>query len=443
MRMTRADCVPIAIALLAVTLLLFGVIPAVSGGASAHYALGFADDYDQLALSLVNGAGYRLGPGLGETMLREPGYPLFLAGVFAVLHYGIEAARVANLALAAAAALLLWHLAIRITRDRRIGTVAVLLFLFHPGTLIALARGGVELLFITAVLAFLLLLYRALDTERAAPFLLAGLALGAAVLIRSTPLLLPVVLIPCLILLAPAGARIRRLLHGAALAAGMLMAISPWILRNYALSGQFVPTATVQGVAAQEGQYTCERMPPGRRFQALQREAAAQRNQTAAGLGLRFKPGYYQYFYSAMDELAFNRALLASTAERYREHPQLLARCAGANLLKFWFLGKNGLATSLNLALQLPLLVLAVAGLVAVHRRHGFAVWTPVGLFIAYVVGVHAPVIAHARHSVPLIPLLAIFAGAALLFGWRRLRRARARRAVSNAGSDAGQLAGV
>lgn len=432
----------LAAALLASALLLFVAVPAASDLASSHYALGFADDYDRLALSIANGEGYRLGPALGETMLREPGYPLFLAGVFSLLGYSIEAARAANLLLAGLAAVLLWLLARRIAPDPLVGAVAVALFLLHPAMLVAEARGGVEVLFIAAVLGFLLLLYRALDADRAMLFLASGLTLGVAIMIRSTPLLFPLVLTPCLLLAAPAGTRIRRLGQCTLLALGAAAVMSPWIVRNYALSGHFVPTATVQGVAAQEGQYTCERMPPGQRFQALQREAAAQRNARAAALGVPFKPGYYQYFYSAADEHAFNRALMSDTLEHYRSRPGLLARCAGMNLLNFWFLGKNALATGLNIALQLPLLALAVAGALLLHRRYGAAAWVLPALLVAYVVGVHAPVIAHARHSVPLLPLLSLFAAVTLVTAGRRL--ARRRHDLSSAPARGGQgLAGA
>jgi 4-amino-4-deoxy-L-arabinose transferase-like glycosyltransferase len=435
----KAFYYPLTAGLLASALLLFVAIPAATEIASSHYALGFADDYDRLAVSLANGEGYRLGPALGETMLREPGYPLFLAGVFSLLGYSIEAARVANLLLAGIAAALLWLLARRITRDRLVAGLAVLLFMLHPAMLIAEARGGVEVLFITAVLGFLLLLYRAVDTDRTALFLISGLALGIAVLIRSTPLLFPIVLGPCLLLVAPAGARIRRLGQCMVLVLGMTAVMLPWIVRNYGLSGHFVPTATVQGVAAQEGQYTCERMPPGQRFQALQREAASQRNARAARLGVPFKAGYYQYFYSAADELAFNRALTSDTLQHYRSQPGLLARCAGMNLLNFWFLGKNAVATGLNAVLQLPLLALAVAGIVLLHRRYGIAAWALPALLIVYVVSVHAPVIAHARHSVPLLPLLSIFAAAALVHAWQRLALLRR----LPAGSTPRRMAGI
>lgn len=396
-------------------LVLFGVLPALESGAFAtHYKLGFADDYDLIANSLATGHGYRLGPDLAQTMIREPGYPLLLAGVFKLFGYGLEGARLANLLLTFIAALLAWRLALRVTGERLAGLVAVAIFLLHPGTLIAEARGGVEIPFMCAVLAFFVLLYRAIDADRRAPYFLAGLALGATVLVRSTPLFFPLLLVPYLVWTAPQGARGRRLAQCALMIAGMALAMSPWIARNYSVSGLFVPSATVLGVAAQEGQYTCERISLGRGHELLQAQAAEERNRLAASLGMKFKGDFYQYFYTAADEIAFNRTLAERSFGRYREEPALLARCVAQNLVHFWVLGKNGLATGLNAALQLPLLALAIAGFVILRRRAAFASWAPIALFVVYVLAVHVPLMAHARHSIPLVPFLAIFAGAAL-----------------------------
>jgi 4-amino-4-deoxy-L-arabinose transferase-like glycosyltransferase len=280
-------------------------------------------------------------------------------------------------------------------------------------------------LFVFAVLGFLLLLYRAAEADRHRLFFLAGLALGAVVLIRSTPMLFPLVLVPYLVLSAAPEARRRRLAQGGFLVLGMAAVMSPWVARNYVLSGHLVPTASVQGVAAQEGQFTCERLSFGRGFEALQHQAAAERQRIAAELGLRVKSNtsYYQYFHTVAEEHAFNGALLESSFARYRNNPALLARCAAGNVLHFWFLGKNGLATAINVGLQLPLLALALAGLGLLWRSAPLIAWAPVALFIGYIWAVHLPVIAHARHSVPLVPLLAIFAATALVAAWRHLAR--------------------
>jgi 4-amino-4-deoxy-L-arabinose transferase-like glycosyltransferase len=416
---------------------LFVVLPGVAGSASGYYALGFADDYDILANSLATGRGYRLAPQLEETMMREPGYPLLLAGVFKALGYHLWSARLANLLLAGGAALLLWHLAMRVTRDDKVALLATLAFLLHPGTVVAQARGGVEILFVFGLLGFLLLVYRAIEADRHRLFFLAGLALGAVVLVRSTPLLFPLLLVPYLVATATSESRLRRLAQGGVLFLGMATVMLPWVARNYMLSGHLVPTASVQGVAAQEGQYTCERLSFGRSFEELQHEAAAERQRIAAALGfnVKSKTSYYQYFHTVAQEHAFNGVLLERSFARYREDPALLARCAAGNVLHFWFLGKNGLATAINMVLQLPLLALAFIGLRLLWRSAPLSAWAPIALFIGYIWAVHMPVIAHARHSIPLVPLLAIFAATALMAAWQRLKDHRLARATRPVGA--------
>jgi hypothetical protein len=116
---------------------------------------------------------------------------------------------------------------------------------------------------------------------------------------------------------------------------------------------------------------------------------------------------------------------MQQTVARYRDDPVLLARCAGANLFHFWFLGKNAVATALNVGIQLPLLALALTGVFVLARRRPAAAWAPLALFVTYVVAVHLPIIAHARHGIPLVPFLGVFAAAALVAAWQRLSAGR------------------
>lgn len=405
----------IVTALALTAIVLFLIIPAAGKAASGQYKLGFADGYDRIASSIAGGTGYRLAPELGETMMREPGYPLLLAAAFRVFGRTIESARVLNLVLAALAAWMLWRLALRITGEPRVALAAVGLFLAHPGTIVAEARGGVEMVFTCALVAFLAALYWAMEADRGKRYFAAGLVLGVAVLVRSTPLLFPLILTPYLVLSAPRPARARRLAQCALLVTGVVLVMSPWVARNYLVSGEPVLTATVLGVSAQEGQYTCQRLEWASNHKALQTEAAHERNRIATQLGLRFQPAFYQYFYSPREEFAFHRALLAQVLVRYQESPALLARCVGQNAFNFWFLGQNGLSTVLNLAVQGPLLILSVAGIVALRRRRPTAALVPVLLFAGYLMAVHLPIMVHARHSVPLVPFLAVFAAAALV----------------------------
>jgi hypothetical protein len=199
--------------------------------------------------------------------------------------------------------------------------------------------------------------------------------------------------------------------------------MSPWIIRNYRLVRKFVPTATVAGVAAQEGLYTCENGSSGQPFFLAQTRAGLERAQLANQLGLPFKGPYYQLFYTPQDEITFNQALLRGVSNEYRSHPELLARCATKNLFfNFWFLGKTRRSTLLNIVVQAPLLGLALAGVVVLWKRRVLRKTAIILLYILYIPAVGSLIIAHARHSMLIVPFLAILAAASLVSAWRALR---------------------
>lgn len=412
--------------------LLFGAIPLFAQKLAGTYGITFADDYDKLAHSLATGSGYRFAPDLPPTLMREPGYPLFLAGVFVTLGHSLEAARAANFALAFCICLLVFSLAARFSTDRLVPGMAALIFLFHPGTIIAEARGGVELLFIFGLLLFVLALLEVARRNTVAAYAVAGAALGLVALIRSTLLLFPLLLL--FYFLAVGGGMRKRgvvTLKVVVLMATALLTMSPWIVRNYLLVGQFVPTASVQGVAAQSGQYICTHMGLDKRMQDVDAEAAEARNDLARRWNYRFEPSYYQYFYSPADEMNFNRQLFGRVMDEYREKPSLLLKCASSNLFNFWFAGKSWTSTLLNVVVQLPLLCLSVFGFVRIWKRGGGRDAAMVlGLLVLYLWGVHTLVLAQARYSIPLVPLLSIFASITLVGWWRRWQDGRSLRAA-------------
>jgi 4-amino-4-deoxy-L-arabinose transferase-like glycosyltransferase len=384
--------------------------------------VGFEDGYDLIANNLDTGAGYRFDADMSKTMMREPGYPLFLAGVFKIGGYHIEAARVANLLLVIGIAFMMLRLTRRVVDDGKTPAIATALFLLLPGTIISEARGGVEIIFIFVLMAFMLLLYDAVEKGDVWRYLIAGIALGVVVQVRSTPLFFPAfLLVYLLIAVRNSSERLKPVLNVSVLVLGMAIVMLPWVIRNYALVHQLVPTASVQGVAAQEGQYTCEHLSFGNDFYAVQRGAGRERSELAKELGLRYEGiYYYQVFYDARDEVAFNKALLQRTETAYREDPALLGKCVAKNLVNFWFLGKTWQATEMSALMQIPLLGLAANGIWLLFKRRQLSKMGIMLMFAAYIVAVHVPIIAHSRHSVPISPFLAILAGVSLLSIWEK-----------------------
>lgn len=404
--------------------ILFALLPLSANILPPNYGVGFGDLYDLIATNLAQGIGYRVEPSTSETMMREPGYPLFLVGVFRIGGYHIETARLANLMLAFGIAFMMINLTRRVVENEMTALIATLLFLFHPGILIAEARGGVEIAFIFVVVLFMMAIHHAVVKGNPWRYFVAGLVLGIVVLVRSTPFLFPVFLLAYLFLAESSTRnRLKLVSNIGVLVLGMAIVMSPWVIRNYMLVQEFVPTSTVQGVAAQEGLYTCQHLSFEREFRAVQQEAALERNESASQLKVPFVGYYYQYFYSARDEIAFNKSLLWRVGMEYRQSPSLLVRCVGKNLLNFWFLGKTWRSTWLNALIQLPLLGLALNGIHVLWKR---GLLRRVGImltFIIYLVAVHAPIIAHARHSIPVVPFLTILASVSLISIWHRTER--------------------
>jgi len=393
------------------------VLPKFTGDVSPLYGLNsYPDGYDQIATNLVEGHGYRFYPDTARTLMREPGYPFFLAGLFLVFGFGFTAVKVANMALGVGAAWLMTCIARKLSNSKLLIFGSPLLFLFHPGTLIAESRGGIEVIFTFLITLFMLTLYKAIKGNRGLDYVVSGGVLGLAVLVKSTPLLFPLVVLAYLLIFERQ--RIPKLAmcwNVALMVIAMFVVLSPWILRNYFLVGKFVPTASVLGVSAHAGQYICSHLSSDKRWLDLDRAAARERSKRARELGYPFQDGYYQYFYSSDDEVKFSSYLLRGVIAEYQNSPMLFIRCVRSNLFNFWFAGKTWKSTTVNLVVQLPLLLLALVGTGLSIRNKKLKPIAPMILLILYVTAVCLPILAQARYSIPLIPFLSLLACFALV----------------------------
>jgi 4-amino-4-deoxy-L-arabinose transferase-like glycosyltransferase len=409
------------VAFLIQAVLLLSITPEITKSFSKIYGLGFADDYDKLALNLAEGNGYRFYPDTAETLMREPGYPLFLAAVFKISGYSLQAARFANLVMAFGIAWLIAQLARRVSSSDVATLSAPLLFLFHPGIVVAIVRGSVEILFILLLIIFMVLLYRAMESGDRKQYFLAGGVLGLGILVRSTILLFPVFLAGYALFVYRGKRRNwKTIANIGILVLAMVMVMMPWVVRNYLVVNQFIPTASVQGVAAHAGQYICKNLSFENGFQILDDDAARERAKLASSLGYPFRDGYYQYFYSSKDEVAFNKFLLRKVVNEYFESPKLFLKCTTANLFNFWFAGKTWRVTGLNVIVQLPYLALFIVGACLAIRSGRGAIVFPMILIIIYLISVHSPIHAQARYSIPLVPFMSIFAGVVIEKLWER-----------------------
>jgi 4-amino-4-deoxy-L-arabinose transferase-like glycosyltransferase len=399
-------------------ILLFVAIPKLSSRLRHSYNQEiYTDGYDQLAWNLAEGRGYRMYADTSETMMREPGYPILLAGIFAAFGRNFAIVTLANMLMAFAISVVLLRLSGEIIGDPVIALLPPLIFLLHPAILIAESRGGIEILYALFLALFMSMLHAAIKTGRSMRYIACGGILGLTLLVRSVPLLFPILLLFYFLVFdepmnQSAPAKFRNITF---MIVAMLLVLSPWIIRNYLLAGKFVPTASVLGVSAQAGEYVFTHGTGQEdRFQ-LDGQAAQERNALARRLGYPFKEGYYQCFYSSKDELEFSSYLFHRVASDYRSKPKLFARFVVSNLGAFWTGGKTASAERMNKILQIPLLALGLIGLMIFWREGRLKVVAPLVLLIGYSMAISAPILAQARYSVPVVPYVAILASIPLL----------------------------
>jgi hypothetical protein len=180
-----------------------------------------------------------------------------------------------------------------------------------------------------------------------------------------------------------------------------------------------VPTATVSGIAIQTGEYVCRNRDTGHTLQELDFAARLERGEIARAAGYRFEDNFFPFFFSAKDEVEFNRDLTKRVVDYYLSNPTVFLQCASSNLLNFWIAGKKPGVSALNALLQIPYLLLALWGAVwLVRKAGGVAYVTPIALIVVYHMAISSVSMAQARYTVPLVPLLAVLGAEPLKELW-------------------------
>jgi 4-amino-4-deoxy-L-arabinose transferase-like glycosyltransferase len=185
------------------------------------------------AKSIAAGHGYSI---LGHPTAFFPvGWPGFLAGLFLFTGPSFATIEVLNLFLWSASSGLVYALGRRLG-GRAVGLVAGILVAVAPTITIYAMRASSEALFIPLLLIVCLLLTAQRKTPSLRRAAIAGVLLGAAILVRSTAELLPLVLPLWLLLRRPRRESWRAALI-LAIASGLVLV--PWAVRNEAVMHSF------------------------------------------------------------------------------------------------------------------------------------------------------------------------------------------------------------
>jgi 4-amino-4-deoxy-L-arabinose transferase-like glycosyltransferase len=214
-----------------------------------------AAEYDQYAWNVAQGRGYRgVSPDVSDhdhlTAYRPPGTSLVWAGLYVVFGHRYAVVRVLNCVLGGVSVLLLLHIGF-VSFRKEVAWAAAVVWAVFPTSVFYSAELSSESLMLVFLLGFVLSTLQFGLRPSLMGALRAGMLLGLTLLVHpSKAFLVPIVLVWALW-------QFQRNLKQCALSGVILVTalcmLSPWVIRNYRVFGEFIPFSTLGGSTLLQG----------------------------------------------------------------------------------------------------------------------------------------------------------------------------------------------
>ncbi|MBW2389484.1 MAG: tetratricopeptide repeat protein [Deltaproteobacteria bacterium] len=383
------------------------------GSALLEFVLGDAKNYVAWGLDIASGNW--LGD---ETFYQAPLYPYFLGSLFSIFGEDLFAVRIFQLFVGAASCALLSLAGWRFFSKSAGIAAGFMLAIYAPAFYAdAMIQKSVLDIFLVCMSLWLLSVISTRLDGRACLGL--GLALGTMMLSRENALVFPFVLVPWL-LLRDGRSRRQRSTMVALFLTGISLVLFPVALRNWVVGGEFHLTTSQFGHnlyignnPAADGTYAP--LLPGRGDPRIERQDAIDLAESA--LGRTLTPSEVSGFYteralryiredpidwlalmSRKVALVFTSIEMVDTEDQYTHAESSVVLQLAGTLFHFGVLAP-----------------LAVLGLIITWRRR--AILVPLYLLFAAYTATLVVFYVFARYRLPLVPFLALFAGAGVTKG--------------------------
>lgn len=354
------------------------------------------DEYSDIAYTLLTSGEYAVSESAPPTMKRLPLHPLILAGVYGLFGRSAVAVRVFQSLLCAMTCILIYLTAKDIAGDRVAG-LAALLFALYPNSILYSARTLSEITYTFFLSILCLTLVRLFKSPGVWTSLSTGLSLGMLMLVRGTTVLLPPFLLLAL-LSAHYRERLWRLIGGLALMTFVAaLILSPWVIRNYRLTGKIIPLSIWGGSPFYHGYYVATHLGDGRSGRQLDYDGAMEAR--------RLVYERYEPVGQPIDEYHRDRIAYALVWEKIRAQPQYSSWMFLRNVVLVWFLTFGSTTTIVSALVHVPLLLLAGYALLVMLKqdRQTWIRALPLALIFIYFNLFHAVVYPHVRYLFPAI----------------------------------------
>ena len=365
------------------------------------------DRVGELASTIYEEGRYAYGRDDTPAIDRGPLYPYIIATIFWLVGgEDFTAVQVFQAFVHGLTSLLIFIVARRIF-DRRIALVAQVLCATNPVLIWYTSRIWIEtfLALTVAMVVWMLVLFVEKPTHLRSVF--AGLAIAVASITKSILLLFPVFFG----LLFVIHRRRESIPWIVSMMLSTVVVVVPWTVRNYNVSGYFVPVHTSLGLNMFIGDAIGEFwMQKPLSSIALWHLGAKRIDAHLEGTG-----------YVPSDPPG-DRSLAKASINHNLTHPLFLLKRTMINALTFWYLGSSEAKSLFLIVVQFPLVLCAVAGSIRLWRVK--ALIRPIVALLFYYVLCHSLIVGWARYSVPIIPLCCLFLSYAIFVIILKLRGA-------------------
>jgi 4-amino-4-deoxy-L-arabinose transferase-like glycosyltransferase len=335
---------------------------------------------------------------------RDPSYPVYAPPLYAVFIavfltlFGNDQlpVKIAQTMLDSFTVVLVYVL-IRETLGLHTGMISAGVMAIYPFSIYLSTTIASEPLFTFFLSAFMLLALYAIRSQNTYYYCASGVLLALATLTRGVTQFFPIVFLAMLMLINRPTKKL--FLSYGAMCLSFAIVISPWAFRNYTVLEDFVPVGTAGGFVFLQGSteifFTSDALKEWPAYYATL--LANSGNVPPRGS----KP-------SAIDK--FNaRAGIENYKSRFRNDPLSFVSFLSQKFLRLWYAGESGRNDAIILSVNLPIYLLAIAGLVLAWRRKMLLAWVPFGI-VAYFILVHWVSLPLFRYLMPVMPYLIGFA---------------------------------
>lgn len=377
-------------------------------------------DYDMLAVNLVRHAEFAFESGQ-PVAIRPPLYPVLVAIVYHLTgEHNFTAVRLLNAALGAFTVYIVFLLGRRIYEEKTAIAAAAICALY-PSLVATSGLVLTETTFTLLLCLSCLAMARYLATGSWRWVVACGGLFALGALTRSVLWLFPAPLFIFLMIASPEPSLRRRFFHAAIAIAAFAAVLAPWAIRNTRLQKTFTAVDVMGGRNFMMGNY--EYTPSDRPWAAI---SIGGDRAWYKLVRERFPNDAKDLTQGQLDKLAMKYAIQYIAA-----HPLQTVHRDVAKFFHFWQLEREIVAglhngfwggVSRPALLLIATVILASYVVVLVAGLFG-AIVVPPGtwqihwfllLLIVFVCGIHTLAFGHSRYHLPLMPLVAIYAAAAI-----------------------------